>query len=102
MLLNYSKTQSVMVTVASIKELFTYFQRDGVNNHTYYREFMAQVETFETYGGLGAICVIPVFITAKMKELAASGAIADIMLPLMLSMLMLSVLLEMSFWAPSC
>ena len=76
-----SKTQSVMATVASHKKLFTYFQHDGVDNHTYHREFMAHVETIETYGGLGAVGIIPTFLTAKMKELAASGDINDISTP---------------------
>jgi hypothetical protein len=43
-----SKMQSVMATVASHKKLFTYFQKDDVNNHTYHREFMAHVDTIET------------------------------------------------------
>jgi hypothetical protein len=47
-----SKTQRVMATIASHKRLFTYYQRDGVDNHTYYREFMAHVETIETYVGV--------------------------------------------------
>ena len=72
-----SKTQSVMATVASIKKLFTYFQREGIDNHTYHREFMAQVETIETYGGVGSIGVIPAFFNAKIKALAASRDIHD-------------------------
>jgi hypothetical protein len=47
-----SKTQSVMATVASHKKLFTFFQRDGVDNSSYHREFIALVETIETYGGM--------------------------------------------------
>jgi len=50
-----SKTQSVMATVASQKKLITFFQRDGVDNSTYHREFMAHVDTIKTYGGMGAI-----------------------------------------------
>ena len=58
-----------MATVASHKRLFTYYQKDGVDNHTYHREFLAHVETIETYGGLGAVGVTPTFITAKLKEM---------------------------------
>ncbi len=50
-----SKTQSVMATVASQKKLFTFFQRDGMDNSTFHRESVAHVETIETYGGTGAI-----------------------------------------------
>ncbi len=51
-----------MATVASHKHLFTYFQRSGVDNHMYHHEFMAHVETIKTYGGMGAIGVIPTFL----------------------------------------
>jgi hypothetical protein len=37
-----------MATVTFDKRLFTYYQRDRANNHTYYREFMAHVETIKT------------------------------------------------------
>ena len=50
-----AKTQSVMATVASHKKLFTYYQKEGVDNHKYYQEFCAHVKTLETYGGIGAI-----------------------------------------------
>jgi hypothetical protein len=36
-----------MATIASHKRLFAYYQRDGVDTHTYYREFMAHAETIE-------------------------------------------------------
>ncbi len=58
-----------MATVASHKRLFTYYQRDRVDNHRYYREIMAHVETIETYGRVGAVGVIPSFLAQKMKEL---------------------------------
>lgn len=48
-----SKTQSVMATVASQKKLFTFYQHDGMDNNTYHREFIALVDTIETYGGTG-------------------------------------------------
>ncbi len=36
-----SEVQSVMVTVASHKCLYTHYQRDEVDNHTYHCNFMA-------------------------------------------------------------
>ncbi len=70
-----------MATVASHKRLFTYYQKDGVNNHTYHWEFLAHVKTLETYGGIGVVGVVPTFLSAKIKELADSGAIANAMNP---------------------
>ena len=67
--------------VASQKCLYTYYQRDGVDNHTYHCEFMSFVETIETYGGLGAIGVIPVLLEEKIKELHKQGLIADATTP---------------------
>ncbi len=72
-----AKTQGVMATVASYKKLFTYYQTDGVDNHTYHREFMAHVETLETYGGIGVVGVVPTFLKTKIKDLADAGNIAD-------------------------
>jgi hypothetical protein len=72
-----AKTQSVMATVASHKHLFTHYQKDGIDNHSYHREFMAHVETVKTYGGMGAIGVVPTFLAAKIQEMAAAGEIAD-------------------------
>jgi hypothetical protein len=72
-----SKTQIVMVTVASHKRLFTYFQRDGVDNSTYHREFMAHTETIETYGGLGAVGIILTFLAQKMKDMHKEVTLAD-------------------------
>ena len=62
-----SKTQSVMATVASQKKLFTFFQRDGMDNSTYHREFVAHVETIKTYGGTGAIGITPTFVAQKLN-----------------------------------
>ncbi len=62
------KVQSVMATMASHKRLYTYYQRDGVDNHTYHCEFMSFVETIETYGGLGAVGVIPMFLDKKNQR----------------------------------
>jgi hypothetical protein len=72
-----SKTQSVMATVASHKRLYMHYQRDGVDNNTYYKEFIAHVETIETYGGMGLIGIIPTFVAARIKLLAAEGKIKD-------------------------
>ena len=70
-----AKTQSIMATVASHKRLFTYYQRDGDDNHKFYQEFSAHVETFKTYGGIGAIGITPTFLTVKLKELVTAGVI---------------------------
>ena len=72
-----AKTQGVMATVASYKKLFTYYQKDGVDNHNFHREFVAHVETLETYGGVGVVGVVPTFLTARIKELATNGLIAN-------------------------
>ena len=62
-----------MATVASHKRLFTYYQKDGIDNHTYHCEFLAHVQTIKTYGGVGGVGVTPKFITAKLKEMAATN-----------------------------
>jgi len=46
-----AKTQSVMATVASHKKLFTYYQKDGFDNHKYYQEFCANVENLRDLRG---------------------------------------------------
>ena len=63
-----AKTQGVMATVASYKKLFTYYQKDGVDNHTFHREFVAHVETLETYSGVGVVGVVPTFLTEKSSN----------------------------------
>ena len=70
-------TQSVMATVASHKPLFTYYQRDTDDNHKYYQEFCAHVETLETYGGIGAVGVTPTLLAEKLKVLALEKVIQD-------------------------
>ena len=72
-----SKTQSVMATVASQKKLFTFFQRDGMDNSTYHREFMAHVDTIKTYGGMGAIGITPTFVAQKLQEMVTAGTCQD-------------------------
>ena len=72
-----AKTQGVMATVASYKKLFAYYQKDGVDNHTFHRELVAHVKTLETYGGVGVVGVVPTFLIAKIKELAADGLTAN-------------------------
>jgi hypothetical protein len=72
-----SKTQSVMATVASQKKLFTFFQRDGMDNSTYHREFMAHVDTIKTYGGMGAIGITPTFVAQKLSEMFTAGTCTD-------------------------
>jgi hypothetical protein len=76
-----AKTQSIMATVVLHKRLFTYYQRDGDDNHKYFQGFSAHVKTLETYGGIGAICITPTFLTAKLKELAAAGVISSATAP---------------------
>jgi hypothetical protein len=66
-----------MATVASHKKLFTYYQKDGVDNHKYYQEFCAHVETLETYGGIGAIGITPLFLSTKLAKLAKEGIISS-------------------------
>ena len=72
-----SKTQSVKVTVALQKKLYTFFQRDGMDNSTYHREFVAHVETMETYGGAGIIGITPTFVAQKLQEMQHDGTCLD-------------------------
>jgi hypothetical protein len=72
-----AETQGVMATVASHKCLFTHYQKNGVDNHTYHHELLAHVETIKTYSGVGAVGVVPTFLANKIKELANFGTILD-------------------------
>jgi len=51
--------------------------RDSDDNHKYYQEFCARVETLETYGGIGAVRVTPTFLAAKLKYLDLEKVIQD-------------------------
>jgi hypothetical protein len=72
-----SKTQSVMAMVASQQKLFTFFQCDGMDNSTYHREIVTHVETIETYGGAGAIRIMPTFVAQKLQEMQHDGMCLD-------------------------
>jgi hypothetical protein len=74
---NDTKTQGVMAMVALHKCLFTHYQKDTVDNHTYHQEFLAHIKTIETFGGIGAVGVVPTFLATKIKELADAGTITD-------------------------
>ena len=72
-----SKTQSVTATVRSLKKLFTFYQRDGMDNASYHKEFMAHVETIETYGGMGAIAITPTLVKTKLIDLQSKSKCTD-------------------------
>jgi hypothetical protein len=66
-----------MATVALHKRLFTYYKKNSVDNHTYHRKFLAHVKTIKTYGGLGAVGVVPTFPDAMLKDMEKIGVIMD-------------------------
>jgi hypothetical protein len=66
-----ARIQSVMAMVVSHKKLFMFYQKDWMDNHSYHRDFLAHVETIETYGGDGSVGVTPNFVAAKIREMAA-------------------------------
>ena len=70
-----------MATIASQKLLFTYYQKDEVSNTDYHREFMAHVETIETYGGVGAIGIVPAFVTQELIKIKTEGSCLDPKVP---------------------
>ena len=67
--------------VASHKRLSIHYQKDSIDNHTYHWEFLAHVETIETYGGLGSVGVILTFLKAKIIETANDQLIKDATAP---------------------
>ena len=71
------KTQSATATVRSLKKLFTFYQRDGMDNASYHKEFMAHVETIETYGGMGAIAITPTLVKQKLIDLTSESKCTD-------------------------
>ncbi len=70
-----------MATMASQKKLFTFFQRNGMDNSSYHREFVAHVETIKTYGGTGAIGITPTFVAQKLHEMHAARDYHDVARP---------------------
>ena len=91
-----------MATVASQKKLFTFFQRDGMDNSTYHRKFMAHVDTIKTYGGMGAIGITPTFVAQKLSEMFTAGTCTDSADTSTDELGMPTKLSRMSFWPPSC
>ena len=70
-----------MATVVSQKKLFNFFQQDGMDNSSYHRECVAQVETIKTYGGIGTIEITPTFVAQKLQEMHAAGECHDVARP---------------------
>jgi hypothetical protein len=66
-----------MATIAMHKQLFTYYQKDGIDYHTYHRKFLAHTKTIKTYGGLGAVGVVPKFLKAMLKDMERNGFIKN-------------------------
>jgi hypothetical protein len=76
-----SKTQSVMATVASQKKLFTYYQKEGMDNSTYHREFISLIVTIETYRGTGSIGITPTFVAQALQQMQAEETCANAATP---------------------
>ncbi len=43
----------------------------------YHRKFMAHVETIDTYGGVGAVGIVPAFVTQQLKAMHTNGLCSD-------------------------
>jgi hypothetical protein len=97
-----AKTQGGMAMVASHKCLFMHYQKGTIDNHTYHREFLAHVKTIETYGGIGAVRVVPTFLATKIKELADVGTINDADNPTDAKRAIAVTAVCEEIWLPSC
>ena len=52
-----------------------------MDNSSYHREFVAHVETIETYGGMGAIGITPTFVAQKLSDMHAAHLCVDPLKP---------------------
>jgi hypothetical protein len=52
-----------------------------MDNSSYHREFVAHVETIETYGGTGAIKITPTFVAQELHEMHTAGDCHDVARP---------------------
>ena len=48
-----------------------------MDNGTYHREFIALVDTIETYGGSGAIGITPTFVAQTLQDMYTAGTCAN-------------------------
>ena len=53
----------------------------GSTTTLYHWEFLAHVETLETYGGMGVVPVVPTFLSTKIRDLAEAKLTANDMHP---------------------
>jgi hypothetical protein len=70
-----SKVQRVMATVPSHKCLSPTTNTMGGITTPIHHKFMSYVETINTYGGVGAVGVISMFLDEKIREFATAGQI---------------------------
>ncbi len=70
-------TKRLMATVALQKKLFTFYQKEGMDNSTYHREFIALIDTIETYGGTSAIGITPTFVAQTLHHMQSAGTCAN-------------------------
>ena len=54
-----------------------YFQKDSIDNQMYHWEFMAHVETIETYGGANTLGFVPSLVHADLKRMETMGTIVS-------------------------
>jgi hypothetical protein len=55
--------------------------RSQVSNADYHREFIAHVKTIETYGGVGAIGIVPAFVNQELIKREKEGSCLDAKVP---------------------